>query len=136
MIDINYIKNNPEEVIARLAKKGKDARQEIEQILQLDAERRALIVEGEAIKAEQNKINKQIPQLKKQGADVAPIFAQMKEMGARVRERRLLRFSTRVCCCACPTCPMRIFCPAARRTTSPFATTASPEPLILSPRTT
>ena len=86
MIDINYIKNNPEEVIARLAKKGKDARQEIEQILALDTERRALIVEGEAIKAEQNKINKQIPQLKKQGADVTPIFAQMKEMGARVKE--------------------------------------------------
>ncbi len=86
MIDINYIKNNPEEVIARLAKKGKDARQEIEQILALDTERRALIVEGEAIKAEQNKINKEIPQLKKQGVDVAPIFAKMKEMGARVKE--------------------------------------------------
>ena len=86
MIDINYIKSNPEEVIARLAKKGKDAKQEIEQILALDTERRALIVEGEAIKAEQNKINKQIPQLKKQGVDVAPIFAQMKEMGARVKE--------------------------------------------------
>ncbi|MBQ5362841.1 MAG: serine--tRNA ligase, partial [Clostridia bacterium] len=86
MIDINYIKSNPEEVIARLAKKGKDAKQEIEQILALDTERRALIVEGEALKAEQNKINKQIPQLKKQGVDVAPIFAQMKEMGARVKE--------------------------------------------------
>ena len=86
MIDINYIKNNPEEVIARLAKKGKDARQEIEQILALDTERRTLIVEGEAIKAEQNKINKEIPQLKKQGVDVAPIFAKMKEMGARVKE--------------------------------------------------
>ena len=86
MIDINYIKSNPDEVIARLAKKGKDAKQEIEQILALDTERRALIVEGEALKAEQNKINKQIPQLKKQGVDVAPIFAQMKEMGARVKE--------------------------------------------------
>ena len=59
MIDINYIKSNPEEVIARLAKKGKDAKQEIEQILALDTERRALIMEGEALKAEQNKINKQ-----------------------------------------------------------------------------
>ncbi|MBO5756094.1 MAG: serine--tRNA ligase, partial [Clostridia bacterium] len=86
MIDINYIKSNPDEVIARLAKKGKDAKQEIEQILALDSERRALIVEGEAIKAEQNKINKEIPQLKKQGVDVAPIFAKMKEMGARVKE--------------------------------------------------
>ena len=33
MIDINYIKSNPDEVIARLAKKGKDAKQEIERKL-------------------------------------------------------------------------------------------------------
>ena len=43
MLDIKYIKENPEEVIARLAKKGKDARAEIEEILKLDGERRALI---------------------------------------------------------------------------------------------
>ena len=40
MLDIRYIKEKPEEVIARLAKKGKDARADIEQILALDAERR------------------------------------------------------------------------------------------------
>ena len=32
MLDIKYIKENPEEVIARLAKKGKDAKEEIEAI--------------------------------------------------------------------------------------------------------
>ena len=52
MLDIKYIKENPDEVIARLAKKGKDAKDEIEQILSLDGERRALIAETEAIKAE------------------------------------------------------------------------------------
>ena len=86
MLDIKYIKENPEEVIARLAKKGKDAKAEIEQILALDAERRALIAETESIKAEQNKINKLIPQYKKEGKDVAPIFAQMKEMSAKTKE--------------------------------------------------
>ena len=33
MLDIRYIKENPDEVLARLAKKGKDAKAEIEQIL-------------------------------------------------------------------------------------------------------
>ena len=37
MIDIKYIKENPEEVIARYAVKGKDAREDIEKILELDA---------------------------------------------------------------------------------------------------
>ena len=85
MLDIKYIKENPDEVIARLAKKGKDAKDEIEQILALDSERRALIAETEAIKAEQNKTNKLIPVYKKEGKDVAPIFAQMKELSAKTK---------------------------------------------------
>ena len=85
MLDIKYIKEKPEEVIARLAKKGKDAKEEIEQILALDGERRALIAETEAIKAEQNKVNKLIPQYKKEGKDVSTIFAQMKELGAKTK---------------------------------------------------
>ena len=85
MLDIKYIKENPEEVIERLAKKGKDAREEIEAIIALDAERRTLISATEAIKAEQNKTNKLIPQYKKEGRDVSEIFAKMKEMGAQVK---------------------------------------------------
>ena len=86
MLDIKYIRENPEEVIARLLKKGKDAKQDIEAILALDGERRALIMETEAIKAEQNKMNKLIPQYKKEGKDVAPIFAEMKAMSAKTKE--------------------------------------------------
>ena len=85
MIDIKYIKENPEEVIARYAVKGKDAREDIEKILELDAQRRALIAETEGLKAEQNKVNKLIPQYKKEGKDVAPIFAEMKAMGDKVK---------------------------------------------------
>ena len=85
MIDIRYIKENPDEVIARLAKKGKDAKEEIAAILELDGKRRTLIAETESIKAEQNRVNKLIPQYKKEGKDVSAIFAEMKEMGARTK---------------------------------------------------
>ena len=85
MIDIKYIKENPEEVIARYAIKGKDAREDITKILELDAQRRALIVEGETLKAEQNKTNKLIPQYKKEGKDVAPIFAELKEIANKTK---------------------------------------------------
>ena len=97
MLDIKYIKENPDEVIERLAKKGKDAKEEIEAILALDAERRALISATEAIKAEQNKTNKLIPQYKKEGRDVSEIFAKMKEMGAQVKadEEKLKEVETK-----------------------------------------
>ena len=85
MLDIKYIKEKPEEVIKRLEKKGKDAREEIDSILALDKERRELIAKTEAIKAEQNKTNKLIPQYKKEGKDVSEIFAKMKEMGAETK---------------------------------------------------
>ncbi len=86
MLDIKYIRENPEEVIARLLIKGKDARADIEAILALDGERRAFIAETETIKAEQNKMNKLIPQYKKEGKDVAPIFAEMKAMSNKTKE--------------------------------------------------
>ena len=86
MLDIKYIRENPEEVIARLLIKGKDARADIEAILALDGERRTLIAETEAIKAEQNKTNKLIPQYKKEGKDVAPIFAELKAMSNKTKE--------------------------------------------------
>ena len=85
MIDIKLIKENPEDVVARLAAKGKDAENEIKRILELDEERRSLIAETENKKAEQNKQTKLVPQLKKEGKDVTPIFAKMKELGAEVK---------------------------------------------------
>ena len=86
MLDIRYIKEKPDEVIARLAKKGKDAKEEIGQILELDVKRRDLIRATEDIKAEQNRTNKLIPQYKKEGKDVSAIFAQMKELSAKTKE--------------------------------------------------
>ena len=85
MIDLKYIKESTEEVIARYATKGKDAREEIERILVLDGERRAIIGENEALKAEQNRTNKLIPQYKKEGKDVSEIFARMKELSATTK---------------------------------------------------
>ena len=91
MLDIKYIKENPNEVIERLAIKGKDAAAEIEEILKLDAARRALISETEALKAEQNRTTKLIPQYKKEGKDTAEIFAQMKKLSetAKANDEKL-----------------------------------------------
>ena len=85
MIDIKLIKENPEDVIARLAAKGKDAENEIKRILELDEARRTLISENEAKKAEQNRQTKLVPQMKKEGKDTTEVFSKMKELGAEVK---------------------------------------------------
>ncbi len=84
MLDIKYIIEKPDEVVARLAKKGKDAKEDIDLILKLNNERRALIGTTEALKAEKNKTSKMIPQYKKEGKDTSEIFAQMKEISATI----------------------------------------------------
>ena len=86
MLDIKYIKEKPDEVIDRLAKKGKDAKEEIAKILELDAKRRSLIGETESLKAEQNKLSKMVPQYKKEGQDPAEIFAKVKASKERTAQ--------------------------------------------------
>ncbi|MBO5327185.1 MAG: serine--tRNA ligase [Clostridia bacterium] len=85
MLDIKRIKENPKYAKERLATRQKDYSAEIDRLLQLDVERRALIADTEAKKAEQNKISKQIPLFKKEGKDVAPIFAEMKVLSETVK---------------------------------------------------
>ena len=86
MLDIKYIKEKPEKVIARLAKKGKDAKEDVAAIIELDDRRRALIGETEQLKAEKNKTSKLIPQYKKEGRDTTAIFAEMKKLGDTITE--------------------------------------------------
>lgn len=80
MLDIKRIKENPEAVKAGLRAKEVDCDAIVDRILELDEQRRSLISDTEARKARQNKVSKDIPQLKKQGKDVAPIFAEMAEL--------------------------------------------------------
>ncbi len=84
MIDIKRIKENPEAVKAGFHAKEVDCDQMVDRILELDTARRAAIAETEAMKAEQNRVSKQIPQLKKAGEDVAPIFKRMGELKASI----------------------------------------------------
>ncbi len=80
MLDIKKIKENPDAVKAGLRAKEVDCDATVDRILELDELRRQLIADTEARKARQNKVSKEIPQLKKQGKDVSAIFAEMAEL--------------------------------------------------------
>ena len=68
MLQLQYIKDHTEEVISRLKIKNvKDVEARIAEIIDLDAQRRALQVKADAVKAEQNKIAKEIGMLMKEG---------------------------------------------------------------------
>ena len=85
MLDIKFLKENTEYAKERLKLRNHDYSAEIDEAIALDTERRALIADTEAKKAEQNRISKQIPTLKTEGKDVAPIFEEMKALSDTVK---------------------------------------------------
>jgi len=86
MLDIRLIRETPEAVKAGLLKKGADCEADIDRILELDASRRLIISGFEADKAEQNRVSKQIPLIKKEGGDVTGIFNSMNALKEKIRE--------------------------------------------------
>ena len=83
MLDIRLIRTEPEKVKAALARRKMDI--DIDKLLELDKEKREILYQVEQIKAKQNEVSKKIPAMKKAGEDVAPIFAEMKELSDTIK---------------------------------------------------
>lgn len=85
MIDIRLIRENPEAVKALYLKKEADCGEAVDRILTLDVLRREIIARVEADKAEQNKLSKSVPELKKRGDDTTAVFATMNTLKERIK---------------------------------------------------
>ncbi len=85
MLDVKIIRENTDKVKERLASRGKSFDVEIDKIIALDDERRAIIFDVENKKAEQNKVSKEIPMMKKSGQDTTEIMAKMKSLSEEIK---------------------------------------------------
>lgn len=85
MIDAKLIEEKPEYVKEALAKKGWDF--DPAPLLALFQNRRTLLKDVETNKAEQNKLSKEVPAVKKAGGDVQSIFKKVKELSAANKEK-------------------------------------------------
>ncbi|MCL2284823.1 MAG: serine--tRNA ligase, partial [Firmicutes bacterium] len=83
MQDIRALRENFDGVKAALQKRGKDFG--LDKFHELDKRRRELLQKTEDMKAKQNAASKQIPLLKKDGKDTAPIMAEMKELADAIK---------------------------------------------------
>ena len=86
MIDLKFLRAEPDTVKANVKKRCKDMDREIDEILEIDATRRQMTAAIEAKKAEQNAVSRKIPQIKKEGGDVAAVMAEMKALSAEIKE--------------------------------------------------
>ncbi|MCZ6703589.1 MAG: serine--tRNA ligase [Ignavibacteria bacterium] len=84
MLDIKYIREYPDKVKKGVAAKNEKDR--VDDVLQLDEERRDIIGKVEELKAKRNKVSSQIPQIKKSGEDTTTVLAEMKEVSDKISE--------------------------------------------------
>lgn len=84
MVDIKLIRENPEQFQKACNDKGIEL--DIQEIISIDDQRRALILESEELRAEQNKASKQIPQL--QGEEKENMLSEMKALSEKVSSKK------------------------------------------------
>ncbi len=86
MLDIRLIRENPEQVKENLRKRNANYDNYINEIIDIDAQRRKISTETDMLKSEQNKVSKQIPIMKKNGEDTTEIMAKMKDIAEQIKK--------------------------------------------------
>lgn len=85
MIDIKKLRDDFDNTAAQLARRGVEAAK-LEKARDLDAKRRALVGETEALKAKRNAASKEIGKIAKEGGDIAAAKEEMRKVGDRIAE--------------------------------------------------
>ena len=84
MLDARELRANPEAVKKALDKRNADF--ELGRFAEADKKRRELLGVLEDLKSKQNAVSKQVPLMKKEGRDTAPVMEEMKRLADRIRD--------------------------------------------------
>jgi seryl-tRNA synthetase len=84
MLDIKFLRQNVELVRQKMRDRGQEI--DLDTFTSLDAGRRDLLQEVEALRNERNQASKEIGEKKKLRQDASPIIARMADVSARIRE--------------------------------------------------
>lgn len=85
MLDIKRIRENTKEIKEALNNRNENLSDTIDKLLALDDERKQLLQKKEALRAEQNKISKEIPLKKKNGEDVSETLQEMSKLKEEIK---------------------------------------------------
>jgi len=83
MLDLKFIRTNPDVVRKAIANKGEKA--ELDRLLELDEAARAIIVESDELKRQRNVESERIASLKRAGEDASEPIARMRDVAASIK---------------------------------------------------
>ena len=84
MLDIKYLRGNIDFVVGKMRERGQEMN--LERFIALDAKRRDIIQEVEALRSERNTVSKEIGEKKKNREDATEIIARMGAVSSRIKE--------------------------------------------------
>jgi seryl-tRNA synthetase len=85
VLDVRRIRSEPDVVKAALARRGsKVLAESVDELLQVDEERRAHLADVNQLKAERNDVSKKIGEIKRAGGDADEMIVAMREVGDRI----------------------------------------------------
>ena len=82
MLDLKFVRSNPEAVIEALAKRG--GKISLDSFLAVEEERRSILGRVEEMKAHRNTVSKQIGIMKKSGEDASALMSEMRALGDEI----------------------------------------------------
>jgi seryl-tRNA synthetase len=88
MLDIKFVRENPDAVKQALAARRVDpaVTAKVDEVVDLDWQRRAILVEAETLRAERNKANDEISALKKAGKSADDALKGMKNVSQKIKD--------------------------------------------------
>ena len=86
MIDIKKLRSEFEKTKELLMRRNKDKNYELDKIIELDKNHRAMITKLEELKNKQNETSKLIPKLKSNGEDISNLMSDMKDISDKIKK--------------------------------------------------
>lgn len=84
MLDIKFIRSNPETVVQAMKTRGMDL--DLSEFLSLDEKRRKILAEAEQLKSKRNTVSKEIGMMKKNGQNADDLVKEMGQVGEEIKK--------------------------------------------------
>lgn len=86
MLDIKLIRDQPDFVKAQLARRGSGAQEALDQLIQMDQDRRSKLQKTETLKNQKKILSQEVGQLKQKGGDATRQVDQVKSINQEIKE--------------------------------------------------
>lgn len=84
MLDVKYLRENIDQVSRRLSLRGEKV--DLSRFIEIEENRRSMLVKGESLKSERNRVNDEVARIKKDKGDASPLISRMKGVSDEIKQ--------------------------------------------------